>query len=547
MIKKNWGDMTLAQALDETAERIPHREAIIFEGRRITFRELANTAERLAKALLKAGLKKGDKVAILMTNCPEWVFTRDAVIRAGGWWVPINTRFKSAELKYILGHSDSSFLFINDKAAGIDFVKLLYGIYPEIRRGVPGELELSEAPLLRNIVCLSEMKCPGMTCFSDFLASGDDYPPEELAKATDSVTPYNVVEIAYTSGTTGLPKGVLTTHSQFLKAMAAMAERLGTTDQDRILLPAPMFTNMGNLVGIIQAEMYGAPMVVLELFDPPQILKAIREERCSIFTGSPAMYNMIMDHPNFRSEDVRSMRAGIIGGAPVTPEIVRKVWEKIGMKLFVGYGMTENSAVTTLSEVDDTPELISETCGRLLFPDCEMKIVDTETGRDCPPGVVGEIRTKGWLVTPGYYKMPEETAKSKDEDGWFRTGDLGTLDEKGYLRVTGRLKDMIISGGLNVDPVEIENLLLQHPAVAAAQVVGVPDPRMGEVVMAFVIWKKDMAATDEDITDFCAARIANYKVPKYVKCVEEFPVTAYGKVQKFKLRKKATEELGLGK
>ncbi len=546
MAEKRWGEMTLAQVLDETASRIPDGEAIIFRDRRITFRELLETADRLARALLKAGLKRGDKVAIMMTNCPEWVFTRDAVIRAGGWWVPINTRFKSAELEYILGHSDSSFLFINDKAAGIDFVELLYGVYPEIREGVPGKLELKKAPLLRCVVCLSETNYPGMTRFSDFLASGDDYPQGELRMAARAITPDDVVEIAYTSGTTGLPKGVLTTHSQFLKAMAAMAGRLGTTDQDRILLPAPMFTNMGNLVGIIQAEMYGAPMVVLELFDPPQILDAIRKERCSIFTGSPAMYNMIIDHPNFRTEDVSSMRAGIIGGAPVTPEVVRKIWDKIGMKLFVGYGMTENSAVTTMSEVDDTPELISQTCGRLLFQDCEMKIVDPDTGRDCPPGVVGEIRTRGWLVTPGYYKMPEETAKSRDEDGWFRTGDLGTLDEKGYLRVTGRLKDMIISGGLNIDPVEIENLVLQNPAVAAAQVVGVPDRRLGEVVMAFVVLKKGMAATEKEIIDFCSGRIANYKVPKYVMFVEEFPVTAYGKVQKFRLRAMATEQLGLG-
>ena len=546
MKEKRWGEMTLAQVLDETARRIPQKEAIVYKGRWITFRELAETADELAKALLKAGLQRGDKVAIMMTNCPEWVFTRDAVIRAGGWWVPINTRFRSTELEYILRHSDSSFLFMNDRAAGTDFVELLCGLYPEVRQGTPGDLRLPKAPSLRYIVCLSDEEYPGMIRFSDFLDSGGDYPLDELERVKASIKPDDIVEIAYTSGTTGLPKGVLTTHSQFLRAMAATAERLGTTDQDRILLPAPMFTNMGNFVGIIQAEMYGATMVVLELFDPPEILRAIREEKCSLFTGSPAMYNMIMDHPDFRSEDVKSMRAGIIGGAPVTPEIVRKVWEKIGMKLFVGYGMTENSAVTTLSEVDDTPELISETCGRLLFPDCEMKIVDPETGKDCPPGVVGEIRTRGWLVTPGYYKMPEETAKSRDQDGWFLTGDLGTLDEKGYLRVTGRLKDMIISGGLNIDPAEIENLLAQHPAVAAAQAVGVPDRRMGEVVVAFVILKKGMTATEQEIIDFCTGKIAKYKVPKSVRFVEEFPVTAYGKVQKFKLRQMATEEIGLG-
>jgi len=535
----DWGDMTLAEALDRTVERFPDRPGIIFKGARITYAEMRRNIDTLAKALLKSGLQKGDKVAIMMQNCPEWVFVRDAVIRAGGWWVPINTRYKSSELEYILKNSDATHLFLTDQFLNIDLMGLLLSVCPELPLSEPGNLRLEKLPMLRTVVCLSEKSYKGVIRYKDFLETGRDYPDRELERAKGSIRPDDIANLNYTSGTTGFPKGVMTRHSQYLKAMAAMAERFGTTEEDRVLLPAPMFTNIGNLTGIIQSEMFGAPMVILEYFDTPQVLKAIKEERCSIFTGAPAMYTMIMEHPDFRSEDVKSMRTGIIGGAPFSPQLVQQIWDKIGMKIFSAYGMTENSAITTMSEVDDPPELIANTCGRLLFKDCQMKIVDPGTEEEVPPNKVGEIRTKGWLVTPGYYKMPEETAKSLDKNGWFKTGDLGTVDEKGYLRVTGRLKDMIISGGLNIDPVEIENLIATHDSVAMAQVVGIPDHRLGEVVMAFVKPKEGKRVTEEEIIEYCRGKIANYKVPKAVRLTEEFPLNPMGKIQKFKLREMA--------
>ena len=546
MSDKNWGSMTLTQSLDETASKFPDREAIVFRGsRRVTFRALQENGIKLAKALIKSGVKKGDKVAIMMTNCPEWIYARDAAVRIGALWVPVNTRYKVSELEFILRHGEVKVLFMNDEAVGIDFFGLINDVCPELAGSRAGDIQSKKLPDLKNVICLSEKEYPGMTKYGTFMEFGADYPDAELAKISESISPDEVVNITYTSGTTGTPKGVLTTHSMFLRAMAAMGERFETTEEDCVLLAAPLFTNMGNLTGLIQAEMYGAKMALFEIFDTGDILGKIEKEKFSIFTGAPAMFTMIMEHEAFTREKVKPLRTGILGGAPATPTIVEEIKAKIGMKLFSAYGMTENSGITTMSEMEDSPELVAHTVGKLLFKDCEMKIIDPESGKDQPADQQGEILTRGWLVTKGYYKNTEETAKSIDQDGWFHTGDLGSIDEEGYLKITGRLKDLIISGGLNIDPMETENLIAGHPDVAGVQVVGLPDHRMGEVVGAFVILKKGADCRESDIIDFCTDKIGKYKIPKHVKFVDEFPATAYGKIQKFKLREMAIKELGL--
>ncbi len=541
----DWGKMTLCGALDETVKRIPDREAIVFGDGRISFRDLHENVGRLAKALLKAGVKKGDKVAIMMTNLPEWIYARDAAIKVGAWWVPLNTRYKTTELEFILRHSEANTLIMMDEAVNVDFTELIMAVCPEIANSKPGDIHSENLPHLKNVVCLSEKTFPGMYGYDEFLELGNDCSDEALSAAQAAISSGDVVNITYTSGTTGVPKGVLTTHAQFLKAMGNMAERFETSDADCVLLAAPLFTNIGNLTGLIQAEMYGAKMALFETFDTGEVLKGIEKEKCSIFTGAPAMYTMMMDHEDFTPAKVSSMRTGIIGGAPVTPDKVSEIREKIGMRLFTAYGMTENSGVTTMSETDDSPELIAHTCGRLLHKDCEVKIVDPEEGKDLPPGKQGEVWTRGWFVTSGYYRNPEETAKSLDKAGWFHTGDLGELDAQGYLKITGRLKDMIISGGLNIDPAEVEHLISTHPAVAGVQVVGLPDRRMGEVVGAFVLLKKDETCGGDDIISFCTGKVGKFKIPRHVMFVADFPATAVGKIQKFKLRDMAVEELGL--
>ncbi|MFC1822905.1 AMP-binding protein [Thermodesulfobacteriota bacterium] len=545
MAQKDWSKLNLSQVLDETAAQFPDKEAIVYKDRRITYGELRENVVKLAKSLQKLGIKKEDKVAIMMTNCPEWAFVRDAVIKLGAWWVPVNTRYKTTELEFILKHAEVKALVMNDETIGINFVDLINSVCPELKQSEPGKIASEKLPDLRSVICLSEKDHPGMFKFSDFLEYGKDIADEAVEKITATISPDDIANITYTSGTTGTPKGVLTTHSQFLRAMSQISERFETTEKDCVLLAAPLFTNMGNLTGLIHGEMYGAKMALFETFDPGEILKGVDEEKISIFTGAPAMYLMIMEHENFTAEKVQSMRTGIIGGAPVTPDVVQQIKDKIGMKLFSAYGMTENSAITTMSTGDDPPEKVAHTCGRLLFEDCEMKIVDPESGKDQPPDEQGEVRTRGWLVTQGYYKNLEETAKSIDKEGWFHTGDLGVADEQGYLRITGRLKDMIISGGLNIDPMEIEILIAQHPAVAAVQVVGLPEHRMGEVVGAFIVLNEGATCTDTDIIEFCTDKIGKYKIPKYVKFVPEFPITAYGKIQKFKLRETGIKEFGL--
>ncbi len=549
MAKEDWDKLTLSGVLDQTVERFPDREAIVFKDRRITFRELKENVDKLARAFLNLGVKKGDKVAIMMTNRPEWIYARDAAIRIGAWWVPVNTRYKTVELEFLLRHSEANTLVMLDEAVKINFIELINAVCPELNRSEPGKFSSEKLPDLKNIICLSnsDKEYSGMFKFSEFLESGGEDREEELDKISDAIHPDDIVNIVYTSGTTGNPKGVLTKHSQFLKAMANMARRFETSEHDCILLAAPLFTNIGNLTGLIQAEMYGAKMALFETFDTREVIKGIEKEKCSIFTGPPAMYTMIMEHEDFTSKKVKSMRTGIIGGAPVTPQVVEEIINKIGMKLFSAYGMTENSGITTMSEVNDSPELVANTSGRLLHEDCDLKIVDPNTGKVLDPGEQGEILTRGWMVTDGYYRNPDETAKSIDKDEWFHTGDLGVLDEKGYLRVTGRLKEMIISGGLNIDPAEVEHLIAQNPNVAGVQIVGIPDHRMGEVVMAFVKLREGVECKEKDIIDFCIDKISKYKIPKHVKFLDQFPVTAYGKVQKFKLRDMAVEELGLTK
>ena len=545
MAGKDWKSLTLSKVLDETAEEFPDKEAIVFKDRRITFHELMEKGVKLAKAFLKAGIKKDDKIAIMMTNCPEWIYARDAVLRIGAQWVPVNTRYKTFELEYILKHAEVNTLVMMDQAVNIDFVELTTTVCPEISSSPAGQITSDKLPDLKNIICMSEKNYPGMFKFSEFMESGAGIPDEDLAKITAGISPNDIANITYTSGTTGKPKGVLTRHSQFLQAMGNTAERFGTTEKDSILLAAPLFTNIGNLSGLIHAEMYGAKMVLFETFDPPEVLKGIEQEKCSIFTGPPAMYTMIMEQEGFTREKVASMRTGIVGGAPVTPEMIRQIQEKIGMKLFSAYGMTENSGITAMSEVSDPPELVAHTSGRLLHKDCEIKIADPETGKELPDDEKGEILTRGWFVTEGYFKNPDETAKSKDEAGWFHTGDIGALDKDRYLKITGRLKDMIISGGLNIDPAEIEFFISQHPGVTAVQAVGLPDHRMGEIVGAFVIPEEGSELKDNDIVEFCTGKIGKFKIPKHVIFVSEFPVTAYGKIQKFKLRDRAVKALNL--
>jgi fatty-acyl-CoA synthase len=538
---------TLGSVISGVAVSYPKNEAIVAGKQRITYDVLMDRADSMANALLKLGVKKGDKVAIWMGNKPEWVYVNFACIKIGAPLVPLNTRYKAHELEHILGRSDSTTLFMMDHFINIDYVPMINDVCPELKDSEPGQLDCESLPFLKRIIMFGERHYPGMLDYYTVLDSGQDYAKnDEFRKAREAVKPEDVYIIPYTSGTTGFPKGVVTTHYQYLRAMEAFSTRLNMSDRDRILVVSPFSHNMGNMTGMLLGACNGACILPMESFDPGEALRLIHEEGVTKFAGSPTMYTMMLDHPDFPKRDTTSIRSSIIGAADVSPDLVRTIMERMGIKdLISAYGLTENTGVSTMTQPGDAPEVVAHTSGRLIFHDCELKVLNPDTGEEVPRGTQGEICSRGFYVLQEYYKMPEETAAAIDSEGWFHTGDLGIMDERDYIKITGRLKDMFITGGVNAYPAEIENYLLTHPKVSIVSVVGVPDRRMGEVAMAFVKLKPGETATQDEIIGFARERMANYKAPKYVKFVDDYPMTATGKVQKFALREMAVKELGL--
>jgi fatty-acyl-CoA synthase len=527
---------TLADLIDMAAAKYGRSEAIVFEEQRLTYEELHHYSKRLAKGLIKLGINKGDKIALWMGNCPEYEFCEFAIFKAGGIVIPLNTRFKVEELGYILGQSDASMIMMADQFLANNFTDMIYDLIPQLADTPKGQLNISQFPFLRHVICRSEKVYRGILTLNEVLTLGDAVDDKVLRTRQQVVNPEDVVCIPYTSGTTGFPKGVITTNIQYLKETYFIATRLGIREGDRFCTPTPFSFNFGNVLGPLMATMFGGCVIPLAYFDPEKVFELIHNEKCTNMMGTPTIYIEMLRHPKFNQYDLSSLRTGVIGAAPSPVQLIEDIIEKMGIRgLVSAYGMTENSGATTVTQVGDPPDVIAATVGKPL-PDVEIKIVDPQTGKDLGREKQGEVCTRGWLVTTGYYKMPEETAKVLSEDGWFHTGDLGTISEEGNLKITGRLKDMFITGGINVYPTEVENFLFRHPKVKQVSVVGVSDQKMGEVGAAFIILKKGERSSPEEIIDFCKGKIANYKVPKYVKIVEEFPLNAVGKVQKFKLK-----------
>ncbi|MEE8470965.1 MAG: AMP-binding protein [Dehalococcoidia bacterium] len=540
---------TLGSILDRVAAKYPKQEAIVSGEQRITFDTLLDRVNSMANAMLRMGVKKGDKVAIWMSNIPEWVYAHFACVKIGAPVIPLNTRYKVHELEYILKQSDSSTLFMMDQFLKIDFIPMIYEVCPELKQCKPGELESKKLPLLRRVIIAGRQSYDGMLDYNKVVESGNDYAGSaELKKAQEAVEPEDVYIIPFTSGTTGFPKGVVTTHNQYVRVVSGFSDRFEMTETDRILVVAPFHHNMGNMTGMTLGACHGACILPMESFDPGEALRLIDEEKVTNFSGAPTMYIMMLDHPDFANRDTSSIKSCIIGGADVSPDLVRTIRDKMGIKdVISGYGMTENTGISTCSRRGDPIELVANTAGKLMFDGCELEILDPDTGEEVPRGSQGEICTRGWFVMKEYYKQPEETARAFNKDGWFRSGDLGTMDENGYIKITGRLKDMFITGGVNAYPAEIESFLMTHPKVGMVAVSGVPDRRMGEVAMAFIKLKEGQTATEDEIISFAREKMANYKAPKYVKFVDDFPMTATGKIQKFILKEGAVKEQGLDK
>ncbi|TAK54552.1 MAG: AMP-binding protein [Gammaproteobacteria bacterium] len=535
-----WGDV-----LDQTAAAFPDREAVVFGDQRLSYSELRSTVDRFARALIAIGVHYGDQVAVWMTGCPEWVIAQFAIYKIGARLVPLNTRFKAGEVQYSLAHSDATTLilqstFLNGSIPALD---MLREICTELDCAAPGALHSENLPRLRNVVCLGAHCCPGVLSWSDVLAAGLDVSKADLARAQEVVNGDDICQIMYTSGTTGAPKGAMIAHRTNQCGLAMLAKRVHMSSSDTILAALPLFTNFGCMLSVAVAICYGARMVIQATFDPEESLRLIEREQVTILLGTPTMFIMLQQHPKFAQFDVRSLRSGIIGGAPAPVSVIEAMANRLGLKdLLGGYGLVEGGGVSSATLENDTLDHVATTVGRPM-PFCEVRIVNTATGQPAVPEESGEIcvreRFRFSHHFKSYYKDPIRTAETIDSDGWLHTGDLGRIDDQGYLVITGRLKDMYICGGFNVYPAEVENALHRHPGIKQAAVIGVPDVRLGEVGMAFVVLNADATIAADAIIGFCRRQMANTKVPRFVHFLDQLPLTATGKVQKFVLREVA--------
>jgi fatty-acyl-CoA synthase len=538
---------TIGSLLDDIARRFPDNDALVYpeRGLRYSYDQFNQVCRQVAKGLLRLGVKKGDHLSIWAYNVPEWVILQFATARIGAVLVTINTAYKSAELEYVLQQSDSTTLFMVRSFKDTDYVKTLTDVIPALATSEPGNLQHGKLPFLKNVVFIGQDTPAGMMNFEQIITLGAEVPDAELAAVEATLDCHETINMQYTSGTTGFPKGVMLTHANIINNGFNIGECMKFTEKDRLCIPVPFFHCFGCVLAVLACVTHGSTMVPVEIFDPLKVLQTIEAEKCTAVHGVPTMFIAELEHPDFRKFDISSLRTGIMAGSPCPIEVMKRVIRDMhASEITIAYGQTESSPVITQTRTDDPIELRVATVGRAL-PDVEVKIVDIETNATLPPGKQGELCTRGYLVMKGYYKMPEETARAIDSEGWLHTGDLAIMDENGYCKITGRIKQMIIRGGENIYPREIEEFLYTHPKVSDVQVYGVPDKKYGEQVMAAIIVKQGMTMTEEEVREFCKDRIANYKIPKYVKFVEGYPMTASGKIQKFKLREMAIKELHL--
>ncbi|MBC7086567.1 MAG: AMP-binding protein [Methanomethylovorans sp.] len=536
---------TIGVYLEKVVANDPDREFIVYPDRdlRFTYKEFNERVNILAKGLLAIGIEKGDHVGIWAKNVPDWLTFMFATAKIGAVLVTVNTAYKSHEAEYVIKQSDMKALAIIDGFRDVDYISIMYELVPELKTQPRGKLQSARFPYLKNVIYIGPEKHRGMYNTSELLLLGKHGDDEKLRRIMESINCDDVVNMQYTSGTTGFPKGVMLTHRNILNNGLSIGDRQKFTCNDRLCLPVPLFHCFGIVLGVMAVLTHGATLVMLELFDPLMVLAAVQKEKCTALYGVPTMFIAEYTHPMFKMFDLSSLRTGIMAGSTCPIDAMKKVINEMNCKeITIVYGLTEASPGITQTSTDDPLELRVETVGRV-FPGVEAAVMDPETHQPLPPNTIGEICCRGYNVMKGYYKMPEETKKAIDENGWLHSGDLGTCDENGYYRITGRIKDMIIRGGENVYPREIEEFLYTIEGVKDAQVVGIPDEKYGEIVGAFIILKEGAKLREEDIQDYARTKIARYKVPKHIFFVNEYPLTASGKVQKFKLRELAVKLL----
>ncbi len=540
-------ELTIGQYFREKVAENPDHDFIVYPDRdlRWSYSDFDERTDNLAKGLLAIGLKPGDHLGVWARNVPDWLTFMFATAKIGVVLVTVNPVYKSHELAYVIKQSDMKALCIIDAFRDVDYVKIVRELVPESLKQERGHLDSPEFPRLKSLIYMGPEKHRGFYNVPELLLLGAHMPDDGLRDAEKQFDQNSTINMQYTSGTTGFPKGVMLTSRNILNNGFFIGERQNFTPADRVCLPVPFFHCFGCVLGVLAVLTHGATMVPVEQFDPLMVLAAVQKERCTALYGVPTMFIAELDHPMFDMFDLTSLRTGIMAGSPCPVETMKQVIDRMhASEMTICYGLTEASPVFTQTTVDDTLERKCETVGTK-HPEVEVRVVDPETGEDCPPNVPGELLCRGYNIMKGYYNMPEATENAVDADGWLHSGDLGTIDEGGYYRITGRIKDMIIRGGENIYPREIEEFLYTMPGVKDVQVVGVPDAKYGEVVGAFIKRFEGSDVSEGDVQEFTRARLARYKCPKYVFFVDEFPQTASGKIQKFKLREMAAEELGL--
>lgn len=537
---------TLGGVLDDLSKNNPNGWAVRYTDRNYfrTWKELNDEADLIARGMMSLGVKKGDHVAIWATNTPEWILTLFAAAKIGAVLVTVNTNFKIFELEYLLRQSDTKLLVMIGGFKNNDYVATVNELLPELKT-TSGEIESEHLPFLKRVVFAGKETPEGMLNFEDLKILGGDFPVEIYEENKKTLNTHDVVNMQYTSGTTGFPKGVMLTHYNILNNGKTIGDGMKFTKNDKLCITVPFFHCFGLVLAMMACITHGTTMVPVERYSPVPVMNAISVEKCTAVHGVPTMFIAMLEHAQFNNFDFSSLRTGIMAGSPCPIEVMKKVIDKMNMReIVIVFGQTEASPGCTMTTTSDSIDKRVNTVGRA-FPGVECKIIDPETGDELPVNTPGEFCARGYNIMKGYYKMPEATAQAIDKDGWLHTGDLCIVDEDGYYKVVGRIKDMIIRGGENIYPKEIEECLYTCDKVSDVQVIGVPSEAYGEEVMACVILKEGEEMTEEEVKEFVGARMAKHKVPRYVRFVDSFPTNAAGKIQKFKMREEAIEILKL--
>ncbi|WP_373332485.1 AMP-binding protein [Thiopseudomonas alkaliphila] len=539
--------MTIGEAFDQTVARFPEREAIVAREQdlRMTWTELSELVNKSARALLALNIKPGDRVGIWSPNCVQWLVTQFATAKVGAILVNINPAYRTNELEYALKQSGCAWLISAASFKSSDYHAMISDLLPELAPAAPGKLESPRLPQLRGVISLSDHPAPGMIAWQTVLSSARTVTDEQLVEVSSKLQFDEPINIQYTSGTTGFPKGATLSHYNILNNGYMVGESLGLTEHDRMVIPVPLYHCFGMVMGNLGALTHGSTIIYPSAaFDPVTTLRTVAEEKATVLYGVPTMFIAMLDSEERPSLDLTSLRTGIMAGSICPIEVMKRVISEMNMKeVQIAYGMTETSPVSTQTAKDDDLERRTTTVGRTQ-PNLETKIVNEE-GQIVPRGEIGELCTRGYSVMLGYWNNPDATKEAIDEARWMHTGDLATMDDEGYVKIVGRNKDMIIRGGENIYPREIEEFLYTHECVADVQVVGVPCKKFGEEIVAWVQLHPGDTVTEDELKEYCKGKIAHFKVPRYIKFVDEFPMTISGKIQKFRMREISMEELGI--